>query len=241
VTSGRPVTTGGGQGTPGREESPAAWTVRRAEELIGSLSGVLSARIVANRAGEIEEVHVLTTAGVAAKSVVRNVESALMAQLGLKVDHRKISVAQTAEVKPMQVLDKEAVSEAASKRKLVFGELVVESPRPKRVVVRVVLRSGGLELEGVEEGVDEARSRVQMAARATVKALERELEESGVVLEGVRIVEAFDRKLVLAAVHGVGGRSSQLLVGVCEVRESPEQAAVLAVLDATNRWYLAQR
>lgn len=240
MTSGRPVPSGGH--TPAQhDESPAAWTVRRAEELIASLSGVLSARIVANRAGEVEEVHVLTTAGVAAKQVVRNVESALMAQLGMKVDHRKISVAQTAEVKPMQVLEAAAVTEAASRRKLVFGELVVESPRPKRVVIRVVLRSGGLELEGVEEGVDEARSRVQMAARATVKALERELEESGVVLEGVRIVEAFDRKLVLAAVHGVGGRSSQLLVGVCEVRESPEQAAVLAVLDATNRWYLAQR
>jgi hypothetical protein len=223
------------------DDTPAAWALRRAEELIASLSGVLSVRIVASRTGEIEEVHVLTTAGVAAKQVVRNVESALMAQLGMKVDHRKISVAQTAEMKAIQVLEKEAVTEAASRRKLVFGELVVESPRPKRVVVRVVLRSGGLELEGVEEGVDEARSRVQMAARATVKALERELEESGVVLEGVRIVEAFDRKLVLAAVHGVGGRSSQLLVGVCEVRESPEQAAVLAVLDATNRWYLAQR
>ena len=223
------------------DDTPAAWALRRAEELIASLSGVLSVRIVASRTGEIEEVHVLTTAGVAAKQVVRNVESALMAQLGMKVDHRKISVAQTAEMKAIQVLEKEAVTEAASRRKLVFGELVVESPRPKRVVVRVVLRSGGLELEGVEEGVDEARSRVQMAARATVKALERELEESGVVLEGVRIVEAFDRKLVLAAVHAVGGRSSQLLVGVCEVRESPEQAAVLAVLDATNRWYLAQR
>ncbi len=215
--------------------------MRRAEELITSLQGVMSARIVAGRSGEIEEVHVLTSAGVAAKQVVRNVESALMAQLGMKVDHRKISVAQTAEMKPIAVLEREVVAEAASRRKLVFGEMVVESPRPKRVVIRVLLRSGGLELEGVEEGVDEARSRVQLAARATVKALERELEESGVVLEGVRIVEAFDRKLVLAAVHGVGGRSSTLLVGVCEVRESPEQAAVLAVLDATNRWYLQQR
>jgi hypothetical protein len=74
-----------------------------------------------------------------------------------------------------------------------------------------------------------------------VKALERELEDGGVVLEGVRVVEAFDRKIVLAAVHGVGGRSSQLLVGTCEVRESTEQAAVLAVLDATNRWYLQQK
>jgi hypothetical protein len=99
----------------------------------------------------------------------------------------------------------------------------------------------GEEMEGVEEGVDEARSRVQLAARAAVKAMERELEESGVVLEGVRVVDAFDRKIVLAAVQGVSGRTSQLLVGTCEVKESAEQAAVLAVLDATNRWYLQQK
>jgi hypothetical protein len=220
---------------------PAAWAIKRAEELIGSLGGVLSVRIVAGRGGEIEEVHVLTTSAVQAKQVVRNVESALMAQLGLKVDHRKISVAQTAEVKPIQALEREAVLEAASRRKLVFVDLIIESPRPRRVAVRVMLRANGIELEGAEEGVDEARSRVQLAARAAVKALERELEEGGVVLEGVRVVEAFDRKIVLAAVHGVGGRSSQLLVGTAEVKDSPEQAAVLAVLDATNRWYLQQR
>jgi hypothetical protein len=230
-----------GNPTPAPDETPAAWMVRRAEELISSLAGVLSARIVAGRGGEIEEIHVLTTPQVVAKQVVRNVESALMAQLGLKVDHRKISVAQTADVKPMQVLEREAVAEAASKRKHVFVDITIESPRPRRVSIRVVLRSGGSEMEGVEEGVDDARSRVQMAARAAVKALERELEEAGVVLEGVRVVEAFDRKFVLAAVHGVGGRSSQLLVGTAEIKESQEQASVLAVLDATNRWYLTQR
>ncbi len=222
-------------------ESPSAWAVRRAEELIASLAGVLSTRIVADRLGGIEEIHVLTTAEVMPKQTVRNVESALMAQLGLKVDHRKISVAQTAEVKPIAALEREAVVEQASRRLVVFRDLVIESPRPMRVQIKVLLKHGGAELEGLEEGVDEARSRVQLAARAAVKALERDLEEAGVVLEGVRVVDAFDRKIVLAAVHGVGGRSSQLLVGTCEVRESPEQAAVLAVLDATNRWYLQQR
>jgi hypothetical protein len=227
--------------TPMPGDAPAAWALRRAEELIASLSGVLSSRIVAGKGGEIEEVHVLTTAAVVPKQVVRNVESALMAQLGIKVDHRKISVAQTAELKPLAALDREAVNEAASKRKHVFADLVIESPRPRRVTIRVLLRSGGMELEGAEEGVDEARSRVQLAARAAVKALERELEDGGVVLEGVRVVDAFDRKFILAAVHGVGGRSSQLLVGTAEVKDSPEQAAVLAVLDATNRWYIQQR
>jgi len=222
-------------------DSSASWPLRRAEELIASLAGVLSARIVAGRGGEIEEIHVLTAGGTQAKQVVRNVESALMAQLGLKVDHRKISVAQTADAKPLQILEREAVVEAASRRKLVFGELRIETPRPRRVFIRVMLLADGVELEGLEEGIDEPRSRVQLAARAAVRALERELEDAGMVLEGVRLVEAFDRKIVLAAVHGVGGRSSQLLVGTAEVKDSPEQAAVLAVLDATNRWYLQQR
>jgi len=230
-----------GNQAPKPGDAPAQWALRRAEELIASLAGVLSARIVADRAGGIEEVHVLTTPEIQPKQMVRNVESALMAQLGLKVDHRKISVAQTAEMKPIQVLEKEAVAEAASRRKLVFVDLVIESPRPRRVTVRVLLKLDGEEMEGVEEGVDEARSRVQLAARAAVKAMERELEESGVVLEGVRVVDAFDRKIVLAAVQGVSGRNSQLLVGTCEVKESAEQAAVLAVLDATNRWYLQQK
>jgi hypothetical protein len=204
--------------------------------LIASLTGVLSTRIVADGAGEIEEIHVLVTNELLPKQAVRNVESALMAQLGMKVDHRKISVAQTAEVRPMEAAEPAVVGGEASRRMLVFGQLVIESPRPKRVKVRVILRHGDAVCEGVEEGVDEARSRVQLAARATVKAMEQVLADAGVVLEGVRVVDAFDRRIVLAAVHGVGGRSSQLLVGTCEVRESAEQAAVLAVLDATNRW-----
>ncbi len=227
-------------GLPVSGESPEAWTMRRAEQLIAALSGVLSARIVCGRGGDIEEIHVLTTAEIQPKQAVRNVESALMAQLGIKVDHRKISVAQTAEVRPIDVLEQQAVSDAASKRKLVYADLVIESPRPKRVEIRVLLRSGDVLVEGMEEGVDEARSRVQLAARAAVKAIEKDLVDSGVVLEGVRVVEAFDRKLVLAGVHGVGGRTSQLLVGTAEIKESPEQAAVLAVLDATNRWFLLQ-
>src|SRR5688572_10584645 len=83
---------------------PDPWGVKRAENLITSLQGVLSARVVVSPVGEVIEVHVLTNPEVPAKLVVRNVESALLAQLGLKIDHRKISVAQTAEVKPIEAL-----------------------------------------------------------------------------------------------------------------------------------------
>jgi len=36
-------------------------------------------------------------------------------------------------------------------------------------------------------------------------------------------------------------RETVLLTGTCEVKESPETACVLAVLDATNRWLLHPR
>ena len=67
--------------------------IARAEELVASLEGVLSCRIVSDAGGAIEAVHVLVVGGTVAKSMVRNIESALMAQLGLRIDHRKISVA----------------------------------------------------------------------------------------------------------------------------------------------------
>jgi len=88
--SGRPAPARTG---PGAYEG--AWTIDRAEELLVSLTGVLSARVVADKEGEVQEIHVLTTTEVTPKQTVRNVESALMAHLDLEVDHRKISVAQT--------------------------------------------------------------------------------------------------------------------------------------------------
>lgn len=67
--------------------------IQRAEELLATLPGVISARIVASISGAVEEIHILTTTEVTPKQTVRNVESALIAHLGMHVSHKKISVA----------------------------------------------------------------------------------------------------------------------------------------------------
>ena len=67
--------------------------IQRAEELLATLPGVISARIVASSNGAVDEIHLLTTTEVTPKQTVRNVESALMAHLGMRVSHKKISVA----------------------------------------------------------------------------------------------------------------------------------------------------
>src|SRR5438477_329762 len=66
---------------------------RRAAERLGTLPGVISTRIVAGASGAVEEIHILTNTEVSPKQTVRNVESALIAHLGMRVSHKKISVA----------------------------------------------------------------------------------------------------------------------------------------------------
>ncbi|HTK56199.1 MAG TPA: hypothetical protein VL295_05200, partial [Gemmatimonadales bacterium] len=60
-----------------KDAAPDQWGVRRAETLLQSLEGVLSARVVTTPLGEVSEVHILAKHGTGAKQIVRNVESAL--------------------------------------------------------------------------------------------------------------------------------------------------------------------
>ena len=220
---------------------PDPWGVKRAENLLQTLQAVLSARVVVSPVGEITEVHVLASSGVSPKQVVRNVESALLAHLGIKVDHRKISVAQTAEVEPIEALEDSAIKTAALNRGVVYKTLELVAAAPHRVRFAVTLEVNGREVVGEEEAAETTRARLQAAARATVAALDQALPRGAFQLEGVKIVEAFGEELVVAGVHVVDGRETRLLTGTAEVKEAPEQASVLAVLDATNRWFQARQ
>ncbi len=229
-------------GGRGSGEAPDPWGVRRAENLLTSLAGVLSARVVTTPLGEVSEVHILAQAGLSPKQLVRNVESALLAQLGLKVDHRKISIAQTADVKPIETLEEHAVQERKLQRAVLFEDLVVApGKRPHRITLSVTLSYHGQRETSEAESPDTPRSRVEAAARATIEVLDRLMDDSSVALEGAKLVEAFDREFAFVAVQGLGGRETLLLTGTAEIRESAERAAVLAVLDATNRWTDARR
>ena len=231
---------------PGRASAPESvpdpWGVRRAENLLTSLEGILSARVVTTPLGEVSEVHVLAQAGLQAKQLVRNIESALLAQLGLKIDHRKISIAQTAEVRPIEALEHQAVRDRVLQRTLLFENLAVApGKRQHRISITVTLSYRGQTESAEEESSDTPRSRVEAAAKAAVGVLDRLLTESSVALEGAKIVECFDREFAFVAVQGLGGRETILMTGTSEIKESAERAAVFAVLDATNRWTEARR
>lgn len=232
--------------------SPIAGTllpIQRAEELLGTLPGVISARIVAGPTGEVDEIHLLTTAELTPKQTVRNVESALLAHLGMRVSHKKISVATSMDpsVRPAPVVEAprqtgEVVAVAMGpqppKRRIYFEDVEVRRSRTKGVTCRVTLRKGDQTFVGEAEGMENERHRIELAARATLTALSS-AEVGGkfqFAVEGTKAIDAFDREFVFVGITAKAGRDTMLLTGSAEVRESPETAGVLAVLDATNRW-----
>ena len=221
--------------------SPIAGSVlplKRAEDLIVTLPGVISARIVPDDTGAVSEIHVLTSSDFPAKQTVRNIESALLAHLAMRVDHRKVSVALSNESKPEpRQVGKEGESKAAFGRPLYFEDVEVRGSRSKGTMCRVTLRREGKSYVGESEGVETPGARVELAARATLAAIGQAYGgKRKVGFEGVKVLGAFDKTIVLVGVTALAGRDNRLLTGTCEVRESAETASVLAVLDAVNRW-----
>jgi hypothetical protein len=230
--------------------SPIAGSVlpiSRAEELLATLPGVISVRIVAGPNGAVDEIHLLTTDEVAPKATVRNVESALMAQLGMRVSHKKISVAATRDTArrpteetpsaPTPVAVPVAVPETG-RRLLYFDDIEVRRSRSTGVTCRVTLRKGDSSYVGEAEGLESPRLRVELAAKAALNAImQSEAETVGLLgLHGCMAISAFDHEFVFVGITARFERETVLLNGTAEVKESMETAAVLAVLDATNRW-----
>lgn len=241
----------------GGDTSPIAGIVlpiKRAEELLATLPGVVSARIVSGESGAVEEIHLLTSDEISPKATVRNVESALLAHLGMRVSHKKISVATTNEpamrtstprvsgeyqsvAAAPKAVTPPAVVDEAPRRRLYFEDVEVRRSRSTGVACRVTLKKGVQTFVGESEGMENERQRIELAARAALSAIANaEGDKRGLALEGCKQVEAFERQFVFVGVTARVGRDSSLLTGSAEIKESPEQSAVLAVLDATNRW-----
>ena len=239
----------GSAATDAATRPAAEWSVTDAESLLRTLPGVISAKVVRQETGAIKEIHLLSTTEFAPKQVVRNVESAMLARFGARVDHRAVSVARSIEnVKPIAVLPNAPVAPVASAaakhaptaaagRGVYFDDVEVRRSRSKGLSCTVTLRAASERYVGHASGAESSRARGELAATATVLALGALLAENvTLAFESCITVDATDRAFAFVVVSGRAGRETTYLSGSCEVKDSLETAAVLAVLDATARW-----
>lgn len=207
------------------EQGDGGAVTRQAEEVIRRLRGVLSVRAEADAQGRLEVIHVLGEADRSPKLIAMEVAAALAAELGLQVDPRQIRVAG---------LRAAEAGVPAPQARLKFVGLTVASLHGT-CEVKVHLEDRGLRYEGVASGPNTTRSRLELVATATLRAVEVFLRASGMLLlDGAAVVRVGDRDVAVAVVT-LAGQDEEVLSGSSVVRDDPREAMVRAVLNALNR------
>lgn len=260
---------------PAHESLPA----NDPERLLSSLAGVISAHVVTDSTGRPIEIHILSEAEVHPKQVVRNVESALSAGLGIEIDRRIVSVAQvrtpveaTENGRPEEGADEAPSGTAAAgvprgrsaaaaagaprngavKKGRGKPEVRLQPEREpsrlqyvrfesrrdaERCECEVILRDGDREVTGTGSGPDTAAGRAEAAARAVLEAIGHARNgEVRLVLEGAVISASRGRSYIIVSAHALLDRVNVALAGAAPLARSPEEAGILAALQATNRW-----
>ena len=204
--------------------------LEQAEVVIRQLRDVISARVVYGGDGGIEEIHVLTQSVRAPKQVVRDVESALQAHLGIRVDHKKISVAQV-----------QGAPERSEHPRLRIGDVSV-SLNGSHAEARVRLTRSGVVFEGAAEGHNSTVGQLKQVAAATLRAVEDSRGGDGsLILEDLNAGTTLAGKnVVMVGVNYISERGEELLVGSAVVKQDYWRAVVNATLDAVNRRLGAQ-
>jgi len=216
------------------------------EAIVSRLRGVISARVIADERGGIIEIHVVADQSRSPKQMGRDIESALLSELGVRIDHRKVSIAQfkganaptVDEVRLKFIGIEYAVDRVSARARVSVG-------RGEDVFTGVASIPIGPELD-----------QEQLVARAAVAAVEEFIRSSSAA-DGTVSLELGDfshsngyrrgaawpvreappekRPFVMVTVRVFGGKGEESLLGSALVREDPWRAAASAVLDAVNR------
>lgn len=205
-----------------------------AESIISRLRGVVSARVVTDQHGEITEIHVVADQSRHPKQLGRDIESALFSEAGIRVDHRKISIAQVRGPEPAEA--------APTEVRLKFLSIEYSLDRTY-ARARVTLGRGDDSYTGAATTpVGANLDQEQLIARAALAAIEEYLRsthlDNGAVsleLRDYTRSQADGRAYVMVTVRVVGPRQQEDLLGSALVRDDPWKAAALASLDALNR------
>lgn len=206
------------QENPGQRAADIAALVKR-------LPSVQACRLTEEN-GQPREIHILADDARSPKQIARDVQSALMAQFGLYVDHRLISIAQI----PCAFAEERSAPAAS---RLICDRLSL-SMNKREFEAAVFLTLG--EKSGQGSGQGRMAERRQIIGRAAAQAINQFLTEGVCVrVSEVDCAVLDGRRVLLAAVALENPSDTEYLVGAAYENEDADIAVVHAVLDAINR------
>lgn len=197
---------------------------REYEETLKRIKDVITARMVLDDLGEIEEIHVLAGPGRSVKYIARDIESSIIAAFGVPLDRRKISIAQLGS------------GDSARQEKRVQLEKVEIISEADGAQVNVYLKMGATQATGSARGVPTSKGWLYLAAGATVSAIAQFLSpDISFHVEDVGVNSSRPSNVALVSIMLFASGRQQLLTGSCPIGHDEREAVVKATLDALNR------
>lgn len=197
----------------------------RIEGAIAALDGIEAVRLVPGTTRPVDELHVVVAPGRDPKHTARDLQSLLLANFGVDVDRRVISVVRLGDDAGKRLRDGLPRLALASVRIELVGD---------QTLVTVELTDGEDLVTG-RSGPVAAAAVVEAACDATLEALTQGPVRSTLRLVGATVAEVGTERVALAALTASDGRTREVLTGSAVVRNHEGDAAARAVLDATNR------
>lgn len=206
----------------------------RIEDAIADLDGIEAVRLVPGSTRPVDELHVVVAPDRDPKQTVRDLQSLLLANFGVDVDRRVVSVVRLGDDAGKRLRD--------GLPRLVLSAVRIEV-RGGQTVVAVDLAGhdehgdhvGSAGHVGATAGPASETAVAAAACEATLEALAGGLGDVTLRLVGASVTAVGSERVALVALTATNGRTRDLLTGSAVVRTHEADAAARAVLDATNR------
>jgi hypothetical protein len=195
------------------------------EATLGRLPGVQAVRVVTGPDARPTEIHVLASREKTPKQLVRDIQSAAMAQFDLELDHRIVSIVQFDEA--------DAPGGNAANRVLIAT--INAQTTGLEATATVTLASGGTLYDGTATAPATASSKPRLIARATLNAVAALMPVGACDIEYAQIAQVGGREVAVSIVQVVTSDGESIVTGSALVRGDEADAVARSVLDALNR------
>lgn len=196
------------------------------EEVIKQIRGVINNRVVLDKDGNFEEVHIIANLERSPKQIVRDVETLAMVAFGIHLDHKIVSVVQMSEenfkVDKVNIRPSlQGINTSLTKQKI-------------NATVDIVIKDQAV--AGSASGSNSPLNRLRVVAKAVLNAIEKfyERKVSFSVDEIAKIKFGVD-EIIIVSIFLIIGESEDTLIGVAFIRGDEKEAVCKAVLNAINR------
>ena len=223
-------------------------------ELLRMIRGVEAVDVRVAPDGSIDSVEVRIAESRSTARVIRDIESALMSGLGLRIDHKAIHVLNghsNGQDPSYTVADEDLTGRGGRDDPPEYP--ADDSDRIRLLAVRCQPDGRGyceVTVEILHEDerssatlreADTRRGRMQSSARAALEAVARSSAGAGMALglDGLEEFEVGDEDGLLAVLTVLHGRERRRFHGAALEHADPESSAARAVLDGLNRYWAA--